>query len=100
MPDRLTSRRSATSDESNPYWISFADIMAAILVIFILAVVMLVLQLQQRQKLCDGDFQPAIPQHEEKPYQHIRVPLPGSLTAFTLIQKDQPLKQMNILLVL
>ena len=49
MVDGVLRRRSAHSDEANPYWISFADIMAGILIVFILAVVVLILQLQQRQ---------------------------------------------------
>ena len=50
-----TSRRGqrAPTDDGNPYWISFSDIMAGILVIFILAVVFLILQLSQRQELVD-----------------------------------------------
>lgn len=50
----LIQRKSASvSDESNPYWISFADIMAGILVIFILAVVLLILQLKEREEQVD-----------------------------------------------
>ncbi|WP_349568463.1 OmpA/MotB family protein [Azotobacter salinestris] len=37
-------------DEENPYWMSFSDIMSALLVIFILASVILILQLMERQK--------------------------------------------------
>lgn len=43
----------APADDGNPYWISFSDIMAGILVIFILAVVFLILQLSQRQEKID-----------------------------------------------
>ena len=50
MAEDLLQRKSATaSDESNPYWISFADIMAGLLAIFILAVVLLILQLKERE---------------------------------------------------
>jgi len=35
------------TDEENPYWISFSDIMAGLLVIFILAVLTLILELTQ-----------------------------------------------------
>ena len=36
-------------DEENPYWISFSDIMAGLLVIFILASVVFIIQLQKRR---------------------------------------------------
>ena len=36
-------------DEENPYWISFSDIMAGLLVIFILAAVALILELTQKR---------------------------------------------------
>lgn len=51
----LTSRRwvaPAPSDE-NPYWISFSDIMAGILVVFILASVMLIIELSTRKEKVD-----------------------------------------------
>lgn len=41
------------SDDENPYWISFSDIMAGLLVIFILASVMLIMELSQRKELID-----------------------------------------------
>lgn len=34
-------------DEENPYWISFSDVMAGLLIVFILAVVILVIELMQ-----------------------------------------------------
>lgn len=37
-------------DEENPYWVSFSDIMAGLLVIFILASMALVLQLQDKNE--------------------------------------------------
>ncbi|MDX7676575.1 hypothetical protein SJT37_13665 [Aeromonas caviae] len=37
-------------DEENPYWMSFSDIMSALLVIFIMASVILILQLMEIQK--------------------------------------------------
>ena len=55
----LTSRRrpiSASSDE-NPYWISFSDIMAGLLVIFILASVILILELSERRAKIDEAIQ-------------------------------------------
>jgi flagellar motor protein MotB len=36
-------------EEENPYWISFSDLMSALLLVFILAVVVLVLQLTEKQ---------------------------------------------------
>lgn len=45
---RARRRHSATEDGGDPYWISFSDLMSALLVIFILAVVVLVLQLTQQ----------------------------------------------------
>lgn len=45
-------RRHATTEGGggDPYWISFSDLMSALLVIFILAVVILVLQLTEKQR--------------------------------------------------
>jgi len=42
--------QTANVDEENPYWMSFSDIMSALLVIFILASVILILQLMEIQK--------------------------------------------------
>src|SRR5437868_4870086 len=49
------SRRqnSRSGEEENPYWISFSDLMSALLVVFVLAVVALVLQLNQKQSSLD-----------------------------------------------
>ncbi|WP_244506120.1 OmpA/MotB family protein [Microbulbifer marinus] len=41
-------------DEENPYWMSFSDIMAGLLVIFVLAVVALVLELMQKRQDWDA----------------------------------------------
>lgn len=50
MPSTTIRRNhKPPADDGNPYWISFSDIMAGILVIFILAVVFLILQLSERQ---------------------------------------------------
>ena len=46
-PVRSTSRRV---DEENPYWISFSDLMSALLVVFILAAVALIIELTQRTR--------------------------------------------------
>ena len=49
---KSTTSQSGRGDEVNPYWISFSDIMAGLLVIFILAALLLILQLtQQREKI-------------------------------------------------
>lgn len=40
-------------DEDNPYWISFSDIMAGLLVIFVMAAVALVLELTQKSQQWD-----------------------------------------------
>lgn len=45
-----THRESSPPDEENPYWVSFSDIMAGLLVIFILASMALVLQLQDKNE--------------------------------------------------
>jgi flagellar motor protein MotB len=47
---RLRKVQSATADEENPYWMSFSDIMSALLIIFILASVVFMLQLMEMQK--------------------------------------------------
>lgn len=47
---RWRKSHPANVDEENPYWMSFSDIMSALLVIFILASVILILQLMERQK--------------------------------------------------
>lgn len=44
-------------DEENPYWISFSDIMAGLLVIFILASVALILELTKKRKDFDEAMQ-------------------------------------------
>lgn len=54
MRRRLFARRAAESDESNPYWVSFTDLMTALLVVFMLAVVALVLQVTQAQASLDA----------------------------------------------
>ncbi len=47
---RLTSRSQSVSvDEENPYWMSFSDLMSGLLVIFILASVVLIIQLTEAQ---------------------------------------------------
>lgn len=48
---RLGKSKEVSVDEENPYWMSFSDIMSALLVIFILASVILILQLMEIQKV-------------------------------------------------
>src|SRR5699024_2212762 len=43
------ARRRRREDIDNPYWISFSDLMSALLVVFLLAVVVLALQVTQKQ---------------------------------------------------
>ncbi|MGR5067242.1 OmpA/MotB family protein [Vibrio alfacsensis] len=43
---RFNSQKSV--DEENPYWVSFSDLMSALLVIFILAAVALIIELTQK----------------------------------------------------
>ncbi|HCL52579.1 OmpA family protein [Pseudomonas fulva] len=47
---RLGKAKEVSVDEENPYWMSFSDIMSALLVIFILASVILILQLMEIQQ--------------------------------------------------
>ena len=44
-------------DEENPYWISFSDLMSALLVVFILAAVALIIELTETQKKIEDDIQ-------------------------------------------
>lgn len=46
----LRTTKPSTVDEENPYWMSFSDIMSGLLVIFILASVILILQLMELQE--------------------------------------------------
>lgn len=47
---RWRKSHAANADEENPYWMSFSDMMSALLVIFILACVILILRLLEIQK--------------------------------------------------
>jgi flagellar motor protein MotB len=49
----LYNRRSSSADEDNPYWMSFSDIMAALLVIFILATIIFMMELIQKSRKWD-----------------------------------------------
>lgn len=53
MNSLQSRRRTSSSDDENPYWISFADLMAGLLVIFILAVIALILELTQKSMQWD-----------------------------------------------
>lgn len=55
--DRLSSRRKSNVDEENPYWMSFSDLMSALLVIFILATVALIIELTQKSEKIDASIQ-------------------------------------------
>jgi len=54
---RVGRVRPRPVDEENPYWISFSDLMSALLVIFILAVVALIIELTQTQEKIDQDIE-------------------------------------------
>lgn len=59
----LRRRTPAESDEGTSYWISFSDLMAALLAIFVLAVVVLALNLSSQQQTLEAqhdDFQQQI----------------------------------------
>lgn len=44
-------------DEENPYWISFSDLMSALLVVFILAAVALIIELTETQNKIEQDIE-------------------------------------------
>ncbi|MDO6718706.1 OmpA family protein [Psychrosphaera sp. 1_MG-2023] len=54
---RFTTRNQVKVDEENPYWISFSDLMSALLVIFILAAVALIIELTQRTQDIDAGIE-------------------------------------------
>lgn len=54
---RLSRRAPPRVDEENPYWISFSDLMSALLVIFILAVLALIIELTQRTQDIDAGIE-------------------------------------------
>lgn len=47
---RFLKKGPANVDEENPYWMSFSDVMSALLIIFILASVVLIIQLMEIQE--------------------------------------------------
>ena len=53
----LGNRRSSQVDEENPYWMSFSDIMAGLLVIFILASIIFIMELIQKSERWDDAIQ-------------------------------------------
>lgn len=53
----LSRAKSRSVDEENPYWVSFSDLMSALLVIFILAAVALIIELTQKQDQFSQDIQ-------------------------------------------
>ena len=54
---RYSNHSPAKVDEENPYWISFSDLMSALLVIFILAAIALIIELTQRTKDIDAGIE-------------------------------------------
>jgi hypothetical protein len=55
--DRIFSRGNSKVDEENPYWMSFADLMSGLLVIFILAAVALIIELTQKSEQIDASIE-------------------------------------------
>lgn len=53
---RVFKRKETSVDEDNPYWMSFSDIMSALLIIFILASVVLIIQLMEAQQEFDREL--------------------------------------------
>jgi len=47
---RVSKRTQMNVDEDNPYWMSFSDVMSALLIIFILAAVILIVQLMELEE--------------------------------------------------
>lgn len=54
---RIPFKKHKKRDEENPYWMSFSDMMSALLMVFILASIVLILQLMERQKAFDKHVQ-------------------------------------------
>lgn len=54
---KVFRRTAANVDEENPYWMSFSDIMAGLLILFVLACAVLVLNLTQKQQDFDKSIQ-------------------------------------------
>jgi len=54
---KIFRRDNAGVDEDNPYWMSFSDIMAGLLILFVLACAVLVLNLTQKQKDFDKQIE-------------------------------------------
>lgn len=53
----LSQRDNGYVEDENPYWISFSDIMAGLLVIFILASLMLILELMETKNLVEKNIE-------------------------------------------
>src|SRR5690625_6794110 len=66
MAMRSRRRHSATEGGSDPYWISFSDLMSALLVIFILAVVVLILQLTEQGQALAAERETVQEQREDR----------------------------------
>ncbi len=50
------AKKNGKVDEENPYWVSFSDLMSALLVIFLLAVVALIIELTQKTQAINSDI--------------------------------------------
>jgi flagellar motor protein MotB len=51
------AKQNERVDEENPYWVSFSDLMSALLVIFLLAVVALIIELTQKTQSINSDIE-------------------------------------------
>jgi len=56
IPNPFGQRTMRVNEEENPYWISFSDIMAGLLVIFILASIHLILELTEQKEAIQEDI--------------------------------------------
>lgn len=53
---RFSAHQPVKIEEENPYWVSFSDLMSALLVIFLLAVIVLIIELTQQQQRVEKDI--------------------------------------------
>ena len=61
-----TKNDTARADEENPYWISFSDIMAGLLIIFILASLILIVELLETREQVDSNIASIIEAEEAR----------------------------------
>ena len=67
MINRAKTKNDTTrGDEENPYWISFSDIMAGLLIIFILASLVLIVELLETREQVDRNIASIIEAEEAR----------------------------------